>query len=58
MIIRNRWIVSQDNDRKMVAWHGSIPYPSTNEELDNFIRNIYSLAYEEGLYRVVKKKWR
>jgi hypothetical protein len=55
MIIRNRWIVSQDNDRKMVAWHGSIPYPSTNEELDNFIRNIYSLAYEEGLYRVVKK---
>jgi hypothetical protein len=25
----------------MVAWHGSIPCPSTNEELDNFIRNIY-----------------
>jgi hypothetical protein len=58
MIIKNRWIVSRDSSRKMACWHATVPDPATKQGRDDFMKSIYNLAFEEELYRVVKKNER
>jgi hypothetical protein len=56
MINKNRWVA--DNDHRGIffpTWRGEILRDKNEEEQKKIARKIYALAYEEELYRVIKK---
>jgi hypothetical protein len=57
MINKNRWVVDNDytSDSKFPCWQGKILRSKNKEELEKNTRRIYALAYDEELYRVIKK---
>jgi hypothetical protein len=57
MVNKNRWVVDDDYTgvSKFPCWQGKILRSKNKEEVEKNTRKIYALAYEEELYRVVKK---
>jgi hypothetical protein len=56
VINKNRWVA--DNDRVGIifpSWKGKILRSRNKEKLEETAKKIYALAYEEELYRVIKK---
>jgi hypothetical protein len=53
---KNRWVLNNYNNiNTFPSWQGTIFRDKNKEELEKTIKEIYTLAHEEELYRVVKK---
>jgi hypothetical protein len=53
--MENRWTVCIEAQRVFPYWEFSLPNEYTREEWDKIIYQVYSFAYQEDLYRIVRK---
>jgi hypothetical protein len=55
MSTKNRWVIPDTYDHNFPCWKCELPKTITKEAFQKIVRQIYSFAYDEELYRLVLK---